>query len=187
MDTGLPRLEFEAHGRIASAVAKTRENRASYDKNQRNSAFQAPFYRPGRFKTDRLLARLPVRQSPRQLATEHIRIEAVLNWISGSQLKTLHRFAQPRSIETAFPAIQNGPWLRARLKKLPIDQRRIRAVWPIRVSGRRCPYDERTGFLSMTVAVRLLQRSATQSALVPVPEAAQGRPTQIRHIGARAE
>ncbi|TYC51390.1 glycosyltransferase family 2 protein [Zoogloea oleivorans] len=55
MDTGLPRLEFEAHGRIASAVAKTRENRASYDKNQRNSAFQAPFYRPGRFKTDRLL------------------------------------------------------------------------------------------------------------------------------------
>lgn len=56
MDTGLPRLEFEAHGRIASAVAKTRENRASYDKNQRNSAFQAPFYRPGRFKTDRLLA-----------------------------------------------------------------------------------------------------------------------------------
>ena len=55
MDTGLPRLEFEAHGRIASAVAKTRENRASYDKNQRISAFQAPFYRPGRFKTDRLL------------------------------------------------------------------------------------------------------------------------------------
>ena len=36
----LPCLEFEAHGRIASAVAKTRERRASYDKNQQNSAFQ---------------------------------------------------------------------------------------------------------------------------------------------------
>ena len=57
MDAGLPRVEFEAHGRIASAVAKTRENRAPSDQKQRNSAFQAQFHRPGRLKSDRLLER----------------------------------------------------------------------------------------------------------------------------------
>ena len=55
MDAGLPRVEFEAHGRIASAVAKRRENRASSGRNQRIPAAQPPFHRLGRLKPDRLL------------------------------------------------------------------------------------------------------------------------------------
>ncbi|MFV5216135.1 hypothetical protein ACLIIZ_20630, partial [Azonexus caeni] len=42
-------------GRIASAVAKTRENRALPDKNHQISAIQAQFQQPGRLKSDRLL------------------------------------------------------------------------------------------------------------------------------------
>ena len=58
MDAGLPRLESEAHGRIASAVAKTKENRASSDKKQQIPAFRTQFHRLDRLKTDRLLALL---------------------------------------------------------------------------------------------------------------------------------
>ncbi|MFV5213886.1 hypothetical protein ACLIIZ_09190, partial [Azonexus caeni] len=43
--------------RIASAVAKTRENRALPDKNHQISAIQAQFQQPGRLKSDRLLER----------------------------------------------------------------------------------------------------------------------------------
>ena len=57
MGSDLPRLEFETHGRIASAVAKTRENRALSDKNHQISAIQAQFHQSGRLKSDRLLAR----------------------------------------------------------------------------------------------------------------------------------
>ncbi|HPU81903.1 hypothetical protein, partial [Accumulibacter sp.] len=49
-------MELEAHGRIASAVEKPRENRASSSKKQRISAFQSQFHRPDRLKPDRLLA-----------------------------------------------------------------------------------------------------------------------------------
>jgi len=55
MGSDLPRLEFETHGRIASAVAKTRENRALSDKNHQISAIQAQFHQSGRLKSDRLL------------------------------------------------------------------------------------------------------------------------------------
>ena len=55
MDAGLPRVEFETLGRIASAVANTRENRAPSDKNQRISAFLAQLHQLGRLKSDRLL------------------------------------------------------------------------------------------------------------------------------------
>jgi len=57
MDAGLPRVEFETLGRIASAVGKTRANRAPSDKNQPISAFQPQFHQPGRLKTDRLLGK----------------------------------------------------------------------------------------------------------------------------------
>jgi hypothetical protein len=43
MDAGLPHVESETLGRIASAVAKTRKNPAPLDKNQRISAFLAQF------------------------------------------------------------------------------------------------------------------------------------------------
>ena len=56
MDAGVPRVEFETLGRIASAVANTRENRAPSDKNQRISAFLAQLHQLGRLKSDRLLA-----------------------------------------------------------------------------------------------------------------------------------
>jgi hypothetical protein len=56
MDAGLPRLEFEAHGRIAPAVAKTRGNRASSGTKQQNPAFHPPFHQLSRVKSDRLLA-----------------------------------------------------------------------------------------------------------------------------------
>jgi putative SOS response-associated peptidase YedK len=55
MDAGLPRLEFEAHGRIAPAVAKTRGNRASSGTKQQNPAFHPPFHQLSRVKSDRLL------------------------------------------------------------------------------------------------------------------------------------
>ena len=55
MDAGLPCMEFEAYRRIASSVAKTKENRASSRKKQQISPFQAQFHRPVRLKPDRLL------------------------------------------------------------------------------------------------------------------------------------
>ena len=52
MDAGLSRVEFEAHGRIASAVAKTRRIRAS---SSQNPALQAQFLWLARLKSDGLL------------------------------------------------------------------------------------------------------------------------------------
>jgi hypothetical protein len=48
-------VEFETHGRIASAVAKTRENRVSSNKNRQISSILAQLHRPAQLKTDRLL------------------------------------------------------------------------------------------------------------------------------------
>jgi hypothetical protein len=56
MDAGLPGVEFETHGRIASAVARKGGNRASSGQKQRISAFLARFLQLGRVKSDRLLA-----------------------------------------------------------------------------------------------------------------------------------
>ena len=55
MDAGLPGVEFETHGRIASAVARKGGNRASSGQKQRISAFLARFLQLGRVKSDRLL------------------------------------------------------------------------------------------------------------------------------------
>jgi integrase len=62
MDAGVPRVEFETHGRIASAVAKNRGNRASSGKNQRIPASQASIsLNPGRVKSDRLLGAVRIK------------------------------------------------------------------------------------------------------------------------------
>lgn len=56
MDAGLPRVEFEAHGRIASAVRKSRWDRALFTKNRPNSAKFGQFIPCQLIKSDRLLA-----------------------------------------------------------------------------------------------------------------------------------
>ncbi|MFV5214812.1 hypothetical protein ACLIIZ_13925, partial [Azonexus caeni] len=56
-------------GRIASAVAKTRENRALPDKNHQISAIQAQFQQPGRLKSDRLLVVVTGKTNCRQTQT----------------------------------------------------------------------------------------------------------------------
>jgi hypothetical protein len=56
MDAGLPRLEFETHGRIASAVRKTRRDRASCTQYLPFRAVPLRDYPYRRLKSDRLLA-----------------------------------------------------------------------------------------------------------------------------------
>lgn len=55
MDAGLPGVEFETHGRIASAVREARGNRAFFTKNRSNFARSAPLSLSWRGKSDRLL------------------------------------------------------------------------------------------------------------------------------------
>src|SRR5574343_383369 len=102
MDAGLPRVEFETLGRIASAVGKTRANRAPSDKNQPISAFQPQFHQPGRLKTDRLLGRLgmPTRGDRHLLAMQHAKQLAAL----GARLKTIHVMTgmPPRQVQSLF-------------------------------------------------------------------------------------
>ena len=55
MDAGVPGVEFEAHGRIASAVARNGGIRASNNKSHPFRAVQPRFYPSRRLKSDRLL------------------------------------------------------------------------------------------------------------------------------------
>ena len=128
MDAGLSRLEFEAHGRIASAVAKTRRIRASSSQIRQNPALQAQFLWLARLKSDGLLGarqeltRLKADQEGLRQQRQNLRLMAPRDGIVTS------RDAEPGSTVIAGQSVvkliePESLWVKVRL-----DQGRSRGL-----------------------------------------------------------